>query len=142
MFAQIRKEDFMYNSQLTTDRIRQAIKEKNISMSKLNEICNLSKNAISSAGKSQEGMKAKNLYMVANCLDVSVDYLLGRTDDPHTIGGHSIKTGNINGDNNANINAIKEKNCSDISELFEIISSLSIIDRAKVVLFIDELKNK
>lgn len=140
----------MYNSQLVTERIKQVTKEKNVSMSQLNEICGLSKNAISSAGKSQEGMKAKNLYIIAEYLDVSVDYLLGRTDEPHTLGGHSIKIKEIHGDHSANVNinqAEKEKaTCSDsdetISELVAVFKTLNFCDKAKVMSLIAELSNK
>ena len=51
-------------------------------MTQLNEICGMNKNAIAKAGKSQDGMKAKNLYAIAEALSCSIDYLLGRTDDP------------------------------------------------------------
>lgn len=72
----------MYNSQVTADRIKRRAKEQGVSMTQLNEICELSKNTIAQAGRSQEGMKAKNLYTIADYLDCSVDYLLGRTDEP------------------------------------------------------------
>ncbi|MDE6779958.1 MAG: helix-turn-helix domain-containing protein, partial [Ruminococcus sp.] len=62
----------MYNSQIFAERVKKVIKEKNLTMENLNSECNLSKNAISSAGKSTEGMKARNLYVIADYLDVSV----------------------------------------------------------------------
>lgn len=86
--------------------------------------------------------KADNLGKVADYLNVSVDYLLGRTDEPKTINGNSIRTGDITGDNNANINATKKDSDNEITELTELINGLSLIERAKVVLFIDELKTK
>ena len=132
----------MYNSQTVTERIKKVVKEKKVSMTQLNEICELSENTISQSAKSTYGMKAKNLYMIADYLGVSVDYLLGRTDEPKTINGNSIRTGDITGDNNANINATKKDSNKEITELAELINGLSLIERAKVVLFIDELKTK
>lgn len=70
----------MYNSQITADRIKELSKERGIQMIVLQEKCQLSPNTIKQSGKSEFGLKAKNLYNIANELDCSVDYLLGRTD--------------------------------------------------------------
>lgn len=51
----------MYNAQITYDRIDEMAKLRGISIGKINEICSLSKNAISNAAKSEYGMKAKIL---------------------------------------------------------------------------------
>lgn len=81
-----------------------------------------------------------SLIKIADYFNISANYLLGRTDNPQGI--NQINTGDVGDNSNVNVNTSKEKFCSDTSELFEIISNLSIIDRAKVILFIDELKNK
>ena len=73
----------MYDSQITYTRIKDIAKKNNISLKTLNEMCSLSENAISSAAKSQECMKAKNLYAISSCLNCSVDYLLGKTENPN-----------------------------------------------------------
>lgn len=116
----------MYNAQLTYDRIDEMAKLRGISIGKINEICSLSKNAISNAAKSEYGMKAKNIVLISEILDVSTDYLLGRTDNP-TVLSESY----IGGDNNG-IQAIKnrgsvtirqaaekENNCKEIEALLE-----------------------
>lgn len=54
----------MYNTQLTYDRIDEMSKLRGISIGKINEICSLSKNAISNAAKSEYGMKAKNIVLI------------------------------------------------------------------------------
>lgn len=72
----------MYNSQIMVKRIRSIAKEKGIGIVKLHEICGMSRNAISQAEKSPGGMTTKNIYSIAEALDCSVDYLLGRTDTP------------------------------------------------------------
>ena len=138
----------MYNSSETSTRIRQLAKEKGIQMSELQEKCGLSKNTIVQSGKSQEGMKAKNLYAISEILDCSVDYLLGRTDNPNLTGGAYI-----NGDNNNNgqqsINGNVTVNSSDDSsdtsddkQLLDMIKELDIVDRSKIIIQIDEMKNK
>lgn len=63
-------------------RIKELSKKRAVSISQLNEICELSKNTIAQSGRGTDGMKAKNLFMIAETLDCSVDYLLGRTDSP------------------------------------------------------------
>lgn len=132
----------MYNSQIVTERIRNVAKTKGITMDFLNSSCKLSKNTISNAGKSSEGMKAKNLYMIAECLSVSVDYLLGRTDSPQGIS--QINTGNV-GDN-SNVNVHNEKKAADsddtISELVTEFKNLSFSDKAKVMNLIAELSDR
>ena len=87
-------------------------------------IANLQKGSIISSDK---------LAKIADYLNCSVDYLLGRTDEPQGI--TQINTGDVGNNSSVNIN----KNNSD-DELVSLISSLSLLDRSKVVLFIDELK--
>lgn len=71
-----------YNTALTSERVKSRAKEIGMTISQLNSICELSENTIKNAGKSAEGMKARNLFTIAEALECSVDYLLGRTDKP------------------------------------------------------------
>lgn len=71
----------VYNAKLTADRVKMLAKERSISMSQLSKDCGINQNTIKTSGKSVYGMKAKNLFLIAEMLDCSVDYLLGRTDD-------------------------------------------------------------
>ena len=93
----------MYNSQETSTRIKKMAKEKGIPILELQELCGLNKNAIAQAGKSQDGMKARNLYSIAELLEVSIDYLLGRTDASNGIysinGNNNVQVNGHNGDN-------------------------------------------
>lgn len=77
--------------------------------------------------------KADNLGKVADYLNVSTDYLLGRTENPHTV--TQINTGDVGDNSSVNIN-----NRNEDEELLSMIKSLNLIQRSKVVLFIDELK--
>lgn len=92
----------MYNSQKTVCRIKRRAKEQGIAVLDLQAKCDLGRNALSQAAKSQDGMKARNLFAIAEILDCSVDYLLGRTDNPNISGNY------INGDNN--VQAIRTGN--------------------------------
>ena len=128
----------MYNSQVTAYRIKQLARDKNISINDLLTRCGLSKNVISQSSKSEEGIKAKNLYNIAEILNCSVDYLLGRTDvidvNQNTPGQKSEpdaeKTLSVH-----NINPVSD----DITEMTEMIKKLPLVKRAEVILMIHKM---
>jgi transcriptional regulator with XRE-family HTH domain len=71
----------MYNSPNIAIRIKDKAKQVNITVKDLLIACELGSNAIShlNHGKS---ISAESLAKIADYLDCSVDYLLGRTDKP------------------------------------------------------------
>lgn len=119
----------MYNSQETISRIKKMATEKGIQMSELQAMCGISENAVTQTEKSQEGMKAKKLYDIAELLECSVDYLLGRTTNPTAIYPISYPINNTPLDN-------------DINELIELIQSLPLVERSKTIVYVNNLKNK
>ena len=70
----------MYDSNAVADRIREIAKSKKISMKQVLADAGLGYNTMTTYRTSMP--KADNLAKIADCLDCSVDYLLGRTDDP------------------------------------------------------------
>ena len=66
----------------TLDRIKKISKQRGFSLTKVNDMANLGTNTIYSWKHKEPGIN--NLKAVANVLHVSVDYLLGKTDDPST----------------------------------------------------------
>lgn len=70
----------MYNSQDVATKIKELSKSKNITVKQLLEDVGLGFNAMSNMRTSMP--KSDNLAKIADYLDVSVDYLLGRTDNP------------------------------------------------------------
>ncbi len=70
----------LYISNNVAERIKQTSKEKGIPLKKVLENAGLGFNTMSNMKTSMP--KADNLAKIADCLDVSVDYLLGRTDNP------------------------------------------------------------
>ena len=120
----------MYNSQETIFRIKQRAKEQGIAILDLQAKCDLGRNAISQAAKCQDGMKARNLFAIAEVLNCSVDYLLGRTDNP-TVSGNNIsnvKT-TITG---TQANVIQETD-TDLYEIKAILSKLSNSKRHRAI---------
>lgn len=70
----------IYNSYDVAQRIKAVAKIRNISVRQLLSDVGLGFNTMSNMKTSMP--KADNLAKIADYLDVSVDYLLGRTDNP------------------------------------------------------------
>ncbi|HIW57288.1 MAG TPA: helix-turn-helix domain-containing protein [Firmicutes bacterium] len=70
----------MQNSQYTADKIKELAKKKGISINKLLINCGLNKNAIYTMQSSGYFPRVEAIIKIADYLDCSVDYLLGRTD--------------------------------------------------------------
>ena len=71
----------MYIAQTLKDRIKKQCKIKGIAIKTMLMECGLSINVISQINDTA-GMYSFNLARIADYLDCSVDYLLGRTDNP------------------------------------------------------------
>lgn len=129
----------MYNSQETIFRIKQRAKEQGIAILDLQAKCDLGRNAISQAAKSQDGMKARNLFAIAEVLNCSVDYLLGRTDNPEvTYNSHALSGdgGVAVAGGNANITISNQQ--KEDTELLNLIKSLPLKKRVKIISMIYE----
>lgn len=72
----------MQNAQETANRIKDRAREKGISVSKLLCECELNKNAIFTMQSNGYYPRVEAISKIADYLDCSVDYLLGRTDKP------------------------------------------------------------
>lgn len=68
--------------QETANLIKTLASSKGIAVSKLLQDCELNKNAIFTMQSSGYFPRVESLTRIADHLNVSVDYLLGRTDDP------------------------------------------------------------
>jgi len=71
----------MYNSQELASRIKKQAKKQNVLMRDMLQACDLNINAISQISN-KKGLSSFSLAQIADYLDCSVDYLLGRTDNP------------------------------------------------------------
>lgn len=72
----------MYEAIYIAQRIKYIAKKEKIQLKIMLEECNLSKNTLSSMLSGGSTPKSENLARIADYLDCSVDYLLGRTDNP------------------------------------------------------------
>jgi len=74
----------MYNAQTTKNRIKSLCKSKKINIESLLTKCGLGINAIQQIND-KKGMASYSLARIADELNCSVDYLLGRTDIPEQV---------------------------------------------------------
>ncbi len=66
------------SDELFPTRLRKLREAKRINAKALGELCGLSKNMIGQYEKGEKMPSAKSLMALADFLDVSIDYLLGR----------------------------------------------------------------
>ena len=128
----------MYNSQITFERIKSLSKIRNITMNVLQEKCGLSPNTIKVSSKGENGLRAKNLYTIAEYLDCSVDYLLGRTEVIEVCQNSSSQI-YIDNSPATSDSLIRNDTTDDITEMIEMIKKLPLVKRAEVILMIHKM---
>lgn len=123
----------MYNAQNLGERIKSQAREKNILIRDLLTSCDLSINTISQM-TDKKGLSSFSLAKIADYLECSVDYLLGRTDNPEfgtstlqNSGNHiafgnnfqnnSIAIGNIASDVSSETEELEQEICSILKRL-------------------------
>ena len=74
-----------YEAKFVATRIKILLKNKKISVSKMLIDCNMNKNAIYTMQSSGYLPRLEAVAQIADYLDCSVDYLLGRTNYPYTV---------------------------------------------------------
>lgn len=72
-----------YSSLFVAERIKQLLKAQKISASKMLAECGMNKNALYTMQSAGYLPRLEAVAQIADYLDCSVDYLLGRTDDPN-----------------------------------------------------------
>jgi len=110
--------DFMYKTNEAVSRIKEEAKKKGIKISDMLISCDLNINTLSSMNNRGSWIQANSLAKIADYLDVSVDYLLGREENP------------------------EKKYDATINQVAEAFSKLSFSDKAKVMSLIAELSEK
>lgn len=137
-----------YSPNITAERIKKIAKDLKMPVSELSKTCGMSKSTVTQSGKSADGMKAKNLFLIAETLGCSVDYLLGRTDVKDVCSMSNCITNNqqnlqvVGGNNEVKI----DNHVSDTEkELQDILSKLSYRKRTElmslVYKFLDDVKD-
>lgn len=131
----------MYTAQTTIERIQSIIKTRGLVQKDVLADCGLNENTLKRMTNIR-GMASFSLAKIADYLGVSVDYLLGRTNDPDIKGISNVIS--INGDNAHNISNINMGKASneDIDEIVEMLKSLTLVQRSEIILMINKMKNQ
>ncbi len=138
----------MTNSQLIIN-IKSICKTQNIPLSEMLEKCNLSKGFIYDVEKRDRTPSIDKVTAIAEYFGVSVDYLLGRTNNPKvqtsnntTITGSNIVNGNV--ENSSNVNTIARTTTLDetAEQVLNAFQGMTLADKAKVITLIAELTEK
>lgn len=120
-------------------KIKQLCKSKNITVKTLLDDCNIGRGFIYNLEKRQQIPLADKLEVIADYLDVSIDYLVGRTDNPQ------ITTPVDN--SNKDISQSLTQESKDIAktqeeaEILQVYRLLDVRDRTKLMSFVFELEN-
>jgi gp37 len=72
----------MQNPQEVANRIKNYAKKRKVSISKMLNDCDLNKNTLFTMQSRGSWLQVNNLAIIADYLDCSIDYLMGRTDIP------------------------------------------------------------
>lgn len=119
----------MYYSQMISERIKFRLRVCGISVKKMLSDLDLSINTISELGKGKE-ISYVSFAHIAEYLNCSTDYLLGRTDQIDLNTGKSVDVDVNIGDNSANINIGYSP---DDVALLNLINKMDLIDRSKLI---------
>jgi len=136
----------MYISQNIADRIKRLMKVQKISNSQLaDDIDNINVNTISQLSKGRE-ISYVSFAKIADYLHCSVDYLLGRTDNPN-INDNSIKTGdvkgiNVKGDTSVTISETPKEHDTIKQNFIALFDNLSPENQIEVMYFTKQLMEK
>lgn len=123
-----------YTAQITLNRIEELRVKRRVSVSQMLRECGLSKSIIDNLKKGSM-FSADKAAILADYLDCSIDYLLGRTDDSTSSTGiqQNITAGdNNNGSNNISITPAVEAG----QEIDSILSSLKPRERTELMMMI------
>lgn len=138
----------MYTAQITKERIKKMCKT---SIEQMLTDCSLGTNAVRQINDNK-GMASFSLAKIADYLECSVDYLLGRTDNPTshiTQAGSTVNNAPISGNfnsigNSGSISVSTTEHMLDENEkaLLEYYNSLSPVDRAQLLLDVAKMSKK
>ena len=140
----------MYNSKTINQRVAALLKVKPFNQKQLLESCELNVNLLNKM-TDNKGVGCFALAKIADRLETSTDYLLGRTDSPDmtitiTASPSITRTGELSTTTAGNIEHItineETTETAEEKEILSMIKSLSAVQKAKVVLMIDEMKKE
>lgn len=136
----------MQNNYLSSDvseKIKKRLKESGRTAEQMLSELEMGKRTLQNYKTSMP--KADNLAYIADYLECSVDYLLGRTDNPEICSAQNFSNKNgvqVVSSNDTNVSYHNGFISSQDKELLELIQGLSLKQRAKVITFIYDTMEK
>lgn len=128
----------MYNSKIINQRIASILKTKPFNQKQLLEGCGLNVNLLNKMTDNR-GIGCFALAKIADSLEISTDYLLGRTDKPTNTYSISNTHTTING-TQANVINNRDESDAFLEEFMQIFSKLSFENKVKVMKYVNDIK--
>ena len=134
----------MYNPQNAADRLKKLLTDKRVTGKQMASDLDLGVNTLSNIRRG-DVKSVETFIIIADYLGVSVDYLLGRTDDPHGHGSVSIGGDNNNNGTQAINGSVSvttpEKQPDSLTEQFlQQFDSLSFEDKLTIMQQVQDIK--
>lgn len=133
----------LYNINETVTRIKKLAKQKGIYISQLLEAIGVNKNALASMTSRGTWGNTETLFKIADYLQCSVDYLLGRTNNPEINTSFFVENSALNSEgavvnsynNNTNSNNTAEQPFTGQleREVFSRFDNLDISDKLEIL---------
>ncbi len=142
----------MYTAQDLVQNIKNQAKQKNILIRDMLVDCDLNINTLSQISN-KKGLASFSLARIADYLDCSVDYLLGRTDErTGTYHANNVSSSFVQNDGAVTLGSVSvssafNSNSNDIAsskeetEILNIYRSLEARDRTKFMNFVFEMQD-
>ena len=135
----------MYDTTKLAEAIKSKAKENSYAMAKLLSNCDLGKDTINTMARRGSWIQADSLAKIADELDCSVDYLLGRTSNPqsHKAG---VSIGDVSNVSNSSIGVGNTINAAPLSEQeaanVDNVKRLNVIQEAELLVFASKLEKE
>lgn len=132
----------MYTAQFVIDRVQSLIRERGLKQKIVLLECGINENTLIRM-TDNKGISSFYLAKIADYLGCSVDYLLGRTDNPNSHKEQSKNTvsGNYNAVDNSSVNVGTVAMKPQAEALLETFNNLTPLEQAKVLVYADELNS-
>ena len=130
---------------ITVERILLLLKENHVEQKDLAEHLGISKQAITDWKTGKTKSYQKCIDKIAAFFNVSVDFLLGRTDSPTATysihGNNNVQVNGNNGDHSP-LTVNSSDNDDTTAELVELVQSLPLVKRAEAIIYLNGLKKR
>ncbi len=129
-----------------SDRIKKVAKSKNLPIGEILQSCGLSKNTLSTMQSREYLPRIETIVKIADYLDVSVDYLLCRVDNPQWHKSPSVSFGNMSNNSGivGNVGSTINSGTVSLDEhqklLFDLYNMLSPIEQIELIASLNNRK--